>query len=114
MTAKKTEAEAKPLYGDKPTFTYTPKDGGDPIVFPAHSTIRGKVNGQTYLQFLRKIDKDNLNNADQMFAYLDRSGCTEEMEDRLLGLEDEDEVMKFFGAWVRADDEPAVGLPPES
>lgn len=110
MSTKKAEQ----LYGDKPTFTYKPKGGGDPIVFPAHSTIRGRVNGETYLQFLRKMDKQKLSNADQMFAYLDRSDATEEMEDRLLGLDDEAEVMDFFRAWVNHDDQPQQELPPES
>jgi hypothetical protein len=113
-TKAKAEETAAPIYGDKPTFTYTPKDGGDPIIFPAHSTIRGRVNGQTYMQFLRMIDKRKLNAADQIFVYLDRSGCTEEMENRLLGLDNEDEIAIFFREWVNADDEPVEGLPPES
>jgi hypothetical protein len=105
-----------PLYGDKPTFTYQPKDGGDPIVFPAHSTIRGKVDGVSYLNFLRRMDKRKLSPADQMFTYLDRSGCTDEMEWSLLDLP-EDEVTIFFREWINDsdDDEPAAAeLPPES
>jgi hypothetical protein len=111
MTKKTTED--KPLYGDKPTFTYTPKNGGDPIVFPAHSTIRGEVNGVMYLEFLWEMDEGNLSPADQIFAYLRRSGATQEMKRRVVRLPD-DEVTVFFRDWINADDEPVEGLPPES
>lgn len=112
MTAKKAEA-AEPLYGDKPVFTYTPKDGGDPVVFPAHSTIRGEVNGVMYLEFLWEMDENGLSPADQIFAYLKRSGATQEMKRRVVRLPD-DEVSVFFRDWINADDEPVEGLPPES
>lgn len=108
----KNTAEDK-LYGEKPTFTYTPKDGGEQIVFPAHSTIRGEVNGKMYLEFLWEMDENNLSPADQIFAYLRRSGATQEMKRRAVRLPD-DEVTVFFREWINADDEPVEGLPPES
>ena len=115
MVAKKDAGGdiAPPLYGDKPTFTYPPKDGGEPIVFPAHSTIRGEVNGVTYLEFLWQMDEDEVSDADQIFAYLRRSGATREMKRRVVRLP-EDEVAVFFRSWIQADDEPPPGLPPES
>jgi hypothetical protein len=105
-----------PLYGDKPTFSYIPKDGGEPIVFPAHSTVRGEVNGKTYLEFLWEMDEDQLSSADQIFAYLRRSGATKAMKRQVLRLP-EDEVSVFFRAWINnSDDEqpPPPELPPES
>jgi hypothetical protein len=115
VTAKKVDAEASPaLYGDKPTFTYTPKDGGEPIVFPAHATIRGEVNGTTYLEFLWEMDENELSSADQIFAYLKRSGATRENKRRVTRLP-EDEVAVFFREWINATDDPPpqAGLPPE-
>lgn len=124
MTAKKlenpvaaaleAESDAPPaLYGDKATFTYTPKDGGEPILFPAHSTIRGEVDGKTYLEFLWEMDENGLSDADQIFAYLRRSHATQEMKRRVLRLP-EDEVSVFFREWVsHTDDEAPPGLPPE-
>lgn len=103
-----------PLYGDKPTFSYTPKDGGEPILFPAHTTIRGEVNGVTYLEFLWDMDEDGLSDADQIFAYLRRSGATKDMKRRVVKLP-EDEVAVFFRAWINGDDQPPQAvLPPES
>lgn len=104
--------EAAPLYGDKPTFTYTPKDGGDPIVFPAHSTIRGEVDGVKYLEFLWEMDEEQLSPADQIFAYLRRSGASQEMKRRAVRLEDE--ITVFMREWINADDEPQPAPPPES
>lgn len=114
MPATKTKAaEGKPLYGDKPTFTYTPKDGGEEIVFPAHSTIRGEVDGVTYLEFLWEMDEADLSDADQIFAYLKRSHATQEMKRRVVRLP-EGEVTLFFRAWISgSDDAPPPGLPPE-
>ena len=123
MTARKPElvevdtpVDPPPLYGDAPTFSYTPKDGGDPIVFPAHSTIRQReIGGETYFEMLWRFDEDQLSNADQIFAYLRRSGATREMKRRVVRLP-EDEIAVFFNEWMRATDEPAAGasLPPES
>ena len=107
-----TKAKDAPLYGDKPTFTYTPKDGGDPIIFPAHSTIRGEVNGVKYLEFLWEMDEEKLSPADQIFAYLRRSGASQEMKRRAVRLEDE--VTVFMREWINADDEPQPAPPPES
>ena len=102
----------KPLYGDKPTFSYTPKDGGDPIVFPAHSTIRGEVDGVKYLEFLWEMDEADLSPADQIFAYLKRSGATQDMKRRAVRLEDE--ITDFMRAWINQDDQPQESPPPES
>lgn len=117
MTATKQKAldvaVDTPLYGDKPTFTYTPKNGGEPIVFPAHSTIRGEVNGKTYLEFLWEMDENDLSSADQIFAYLRRSCATQDMKRAVVRLP-EGEVTVFFRDWIYADDEPVKGLPPES
>ena len=109
MPAKEIKA---PLYGDKETFSYKPKGGGEPIIFPAHSTIRGEVDGKTYLEFLWEMDEYSLSDADQIFAYLRRSGATQEMKRRVVRLP-EDEVPQFFRAWVNHDDQPQPSLPPE-
>jgi hypothetical protein len=126
MTAAKTKAQPvaepeekpeEPLYGDKPTFSYTPKDGGDPIVFPAHSTTLGEVEGKTYLEFLWEMDEYSLGVTDQIFAYLRRSGATPEMKRRVTRLPrtPEDEVREFFQHWINeSSDIPQTGLPPES
>lgn len=114
MTAKSEAAQPEPLYGDKPVFSYTPKDGGAPILFPAHSTIRGEVNGTTYLEFLWEMDENELSSADQIFAYLRRSGATKAMK-RLVVRLPEDEVSVFFREWINGDHQPPkAGLPPES
>lgn len=104
-----------PLYGDKPTFTYTPKDGGDNIVFPAHSTCRGEVGGKTYFEMLWEWDEEGKSNADQIFDLLRRSGATKDMKRRAVRLP-EDEITVFLRAWMDADDEPltTVTPPPES
>jgi hypothetical protein len=100
-------------YGDIPVFTYTPKDGGDPILFPAHASIRGEVDGKTYLEFLWEMDEDGLSDADQIFAYLKRSHATAEMKRRVVRLP-EDEVAVFFRAWIADEGSEPPGLPPES
>jgi hypothetical protein len=113
---KAVEEEPVSLYGDKPVFTYTPKDGGDPIVFPAHATIRGEVDGKTYLEFLWELDENQLSDADQIFAYLRRSHATQDMKRRVLRLP-EDEVAVFFRSWAADESSgntPPPGLPPES
>jgi len=108
------------LYEGKPTFTYTPKDGGEPIVFPAHSTIRGEVDGKTYLEWLWEMDEAELSRADQIFAYLKRSQATQDEKRKVVRLP-EDEVFVFFRAWVNhedqpqpAEEQPEASLPPES
>lgn len=112
-------APPAPLYPGKAVFSYTPKDGGDPILFPAHSSIRGEVNGVTYLEFLWDMDEEKLSDADQIFAYLRRSGATKEMKRRVVKLP-EDEVAVFFRAWINTTDDDdtspdeGAGLPPES
>lgn len=96
------------------TFSYTPKDGGDPIEFPAHKTIRGEVGGKTYLEFLWEIDEDDISYADQIFRYLKRSGASKDAKRQVVRLP-EDEVGLFFRAWVNhEDEEPEASLPPES
>lgn len=96
------------------TFSYTPKDGGEPIEFPEHSIIRGEVDGKTYLEFLWEIDEDDISYADQIFRYLKRSGASKEMKRRVVRLP-EDEVGMFFKAWVNHEDDPQEAtLPPES
>lgn len=99
------------LYGDKPTFTYKPKDG-EPIIFPAHSTIRGEVNGLTLREFLWELDEANLSYDYQAFQYLKRSGATEDMKRRVVRLDDA-ELRDFFNKWISAEDQEPV-LPPES
>jgi hypothetical protein len=107
------EAESAPLYGDKPTFTYTPKDGGELIIFPAHSTIRGEVDGVTYFEMLWEFDEFEVSSADQILTYLRRSGATQQMKRRVVRLPEE-EMALFFRAWVRHDDQPLdASLPPE-
>jgi hypothetical protein len=102
------------LYGGKPTFTYTPKDGGEPIIFPAHSTIRGEVDGQTLREFFWELDEAELSYDYQVFAYLKRSKATQEMKRRVVRLSD-DELRIFLREWVNAeDDEQEPVIPPES
>lgn len=99
--------------GKAKTFSYTPKDGGEPIVFPAHSTIRGEVDGKAYLEWLWDMDEAELPYSKQIFWYLKRSGASEEMKRRVVRLP-EDEVEMFFSAWVNHEDQPEASLPPES
>lgn len=116
MSKKRSEEEAQdePLYGDKPTFSYTPRDGGEPIVFPSHSTIRGEVDGRTYLEFIWDMGEARLTEVDQIFAYLRRSGAMEEMKRRVLRLPT-NEITPFFRAWVSEGGPLDLGsLPPES
>lgn len=100
----------QPLYGDKPTFTYKTKDGGEPIIFPAHSTIRGEVDGITLREFLWEIYEAELSYNFQVFRYLDRSGATEDMKRRVVRLSDDD-LKEFIQDWVNAEDEDPVELP---
>jgi hypothetical protein len=109
-----TDGAPQPLYGGKPTFTFTPKEG-EPIVFPAHSTVRGEVDGKTLREFFWEMDEENLSYDYQVFRYLKRSGATPEMKRRVVRLDD-DELRTFFRDWLNAEDdadeEPL--LPPES
>lgn len=118
MPTKKNElevGESPPLYGDKPVFTYTPKDGGDPIVFPAHSTIRGEVDGKTYFEMLWEWDEYNRSNSKQILELVRRSHATVDMKRRMSRLP-EDEIEIFIRAWIDDDDEPVTKAapPPES
>lgn len=98
----------------EPTFTYKPKDGGEPIVFPAHSTITGEVDGLTMREFLWELDKARWDYNHQAFRYLERSGATEEMKRRVVRLSDE-EIRTFFSEWISSeDDEQEPVLPPPS
>lgn len=111
MTKKADESK---LYGDTPIFTYTPKDGGDPIIFPAHSTIReGEVEGKTYFEMLWEFDEFDMPYSKQVFAFLKRSGATLEMRRRVARLP-EDEIGSFLSAWIQHDDQPLPSPPPES
>jgi hypothetical protein len=99
---------------DKPTFTFKPKDGSDPIIVPAHSTIRGEVDGVTLREFLWELDEARLSYDYQAFQYLKRSGASEEMKRRVVRLSDE-EIREFFNEWITAeDDEQEPVLPPQS
>lgn len=99
---------------EKPTFTYTPKGGGEPIVFPAHSTIRtGEIDGKTYFEMLWEFDEFETPYSKQVFAFMRRSGATQEMKRRVARLP-EDEIGEFLGAWIRDDSEPLPSPPPES
>jgi hypothetical protein len=60
------------------------------------------------------MDEFELSDADQIFAYLRRSGATRDMKRRVVRLP-EGEVSLFFRSWVAHDDQPAqASLPPES
>lgn len=102
---------------DKPTYTYTytPKDGGNPIILPAHSTIRGEVDGKTLREFLWEMYEAGTSYDFQVFRYMDRAGATSEMKRRVVRLPD-DELRQFIAGWVNAEDdedgEPVI--PPES
>lgn len=101
------------MYDGKPTFTFTPKEG-DPIIVPAHATIRGEVDGLTMREFLWELDEAGLSYDYQAFKYLQRSGATKEMKRRVVRLSD-DEIRRFFNEWISAeDDEQEPVLPPES
>lgn len=104
------------LYGGKPTFTFTPKEGEE-IVFPAHAAIRGEVDGTTLREFFWDMDREGLSFDYQVFRYLARAaavGATEEMQRHVVRLPD-DELRRFFREWVNAeDDEPESVIPPES
>ena len=108
------DTDEAPLYGDTPVFTYTPKDGGDPIVWPAGSTIMGEVDGKTFFEMLWEFDEDETGDMAQVLAFVKRSGATREMKRRFARLP-VDERTLFLREWLASDGGvEAGGVPGES
>lgn len=91
-------------------FQYIP-EGQEPIVFPDASTISGEVEGKTLLEFLWEMDDRDYSETQQLFAWLKRSGATDEMKRRVLRLGDE--LPAFFDSWLSGLSHP-TSLSPES
>lgn len=98
------------MTADTAGFTFHPKEG-EPIVFPSADVLWEDVDGVKPTVFLWRIRK--LNEPYQTFAFIERSGVSDEMAERVLDL-DADERSEFFKQWFNGVDSPEVGLPPES
>lgn len=93
------------------TFTYIPKDGGEPIVFPDSEVLWEEVDGVKPIKFLYRLRK--LNEPYQTFAFLDRANVDQDVAERVLDL-DVEERKEFFKQWFDGGESPEAGLPPES
>lgn len=80
------------------TFTWTPKDGSDPIVLPHAATAIPKGK---YLRFLYQMNKRRDNFVDQVTYAMGAAGVTEALQDRVFDLDDE-EITELVSAWTDA------------
>jgi hypothetical protein len=101
-------------YDGQPTFSYQPKDGSEPIVFPKSSVLWEESDGVTPFKFLWKIRK--MNQWYQSYEFMDRAKVPDEIQERVVDLSDA-ERRQFFDAWFSDLNEPpddtTAGLPPE-
>jgi len=90
-------------YGTKNTYTFTPADGGEPIVFP-HIT---EVQADAY--FFWKIYE--LNEMFQAFEWMNKAGVPRAVQERVMRLPDA-EKSEFFSGWFGAVIAPQGVAPP--
>lgn len=110
MTAVDERVTESP-YGDRPTFTYRPEDGSEPIIFPKSSVLWEEVDGVKPIKFLWKVRK--LSEVYQTFEFMDRAKVPDHIQERVLDLPD-DERGTFFDHWFKnLGEPPEAGLPPE-
>jgi hypothetical protein len=94
-------------------FSYTPKDGGEPIVFPAADVLWEDVDDVKPVVFLWRLRK--MQEPYQTFAFMERAKVDDDMAERALQL-DVEERQLMFREWFQAitTPEPESDLPPES
>jgi hypothetical protein len=112
----KAKANGKPKpkspYGDAPTFTYQPKDGGELIIFPTADVLWEEVDGVKPIKFLWRVRK--LNEPYQTFAFLERAKVPDDIVERALDLPDEERQELFRRWFAEVTEPPEAGLPGES
>lgn len=94
-------------------FQYTPKDGGEPIVFPHADVLWDEVDGVKPTVFLWRLRK--MQEPYQTFAFLERAKVDDDQAERALNL-DVEERQQMFREWFASitTPEPDSDLPPES
>jgi hypothetical protein len=95
------------------SFSYTPKDGGESIVFPDANVLWEEVDGVKPVVFLWRLRK--MQEPYQTFAFMERAKVDDDMAERALDL-DADERQEMFRQWFKGvtTPEPESDLPPES
>jgi len=79
------------------SFTWKPKDGGDPIVLPYYDVVRPK--GKT-MWFEYQMNKRSYSLVAQIQFAMDCAEIPEAVQDRVFGLPDEEQVDLVAG-WVK-------------
>ena len=79
------------------SFTWKPKDGGDPIVLPYYDVVRPK--GKT-MWFEYQMNKRSYSLVAQIQFAMDCAEIPEAVQDRVFGLPDEEQV-DLVAAWVK-------------
>jgi len=88
--------ESKPV---RPTYTFRPVSGGEPIVFPAISTV------EIDAKFLWEIY--NLNELYQSFEWMNRAGVDRSVQERVMDLSPV-EREQFWKGWFQSATSPVV------
>ncbi len=94
-------------------FSYTPKDGGEPIEFPDADVLWEDVDGVKPTVFLWRLRK--MQEPYQTFAFMERAKVDDDMAERALDL-DVEERQLMFREWFQSITTPELesDLPPES
>ena len=77
-------------------FVWTPKDGGEDIVFPKSTTV---VKPGEAFRFFFRLNKLKGDMVGQFVFMMDTAGVPESMQERAAFLPDE-EVMELISAWT--------------
>jgi hypothetical protein len=94
--APATNGKPVSLYGDVPVFTWKPKDGSAPIVFPKATTVIKKGEAFGFMYDLHEMAGDLV----AQFAYMaGRAGVPPDVRRRAAHLPD-DEVVELVSAWT--------------
>ena len=90
-------------YGNKQVYSYQPKDGSSPIVFPAII----EVNADAY--FFWKIY--DMNEMFQAFEWMKKADVPRDIQSRVMLLDDAEKAA-FFAGWFNAVTAPQGVTPP--
>lgn len=82
---------------EAPVFSWDPKGGGDPIVFPKAVTVFSK--GKTF-KFFYKLHKLKGNQYEQIIYMMEAAGVPDAMQERVVDLPD-DEALELIDAWTQ-------------
>ena len=90
------DVTASPYPEGTPLFTWNPKGGGEPIVFPKSTTV---VKPGEAFRFFFKLNKLKGDMVGQFVFMMDTAGVPEDLQERAAFLPD-DEVMELISAWT--------------